>query len=549
MSGLHICMIIDVDTCSMSWHNRLAAHALAHAMQIAKRVRTGDLAPAGAAVSRRAMREYETMQGPALHGEAQVVGAWDVAQGPLWYEGLNKVLSADGLWANMSKVLEADLECFPARIKPPETDLGRGLVASRGLREGEVIADAAALFFDDMQALKQFLSRPGNRIFADRIVEISGLKREGEVQGSVMAVLIGLAQFAQHYVPIRKSPNATWDFNPALGFNRQSLTLKVCTRNACGIAAGADIVVNYGANFDFRLGKLQGGGRVTGVLDNMFQKQKHRTAEQASSFAAAVEPGRVPAEAVMPPAGDASTGLAAGDSPVEVLDDGAALPAPAAKPAVPETSLAASSGASREDLQAEADDAESGGPPNKRARATGSEPTFTGSFWTVARVKGKWALQSSVETNKKVAKWSLLAHTTQGRIVKKSKSETEVFVLDYGFTHKTLVYDKAAGQVIALEEMVQKQNPKAQSLYGCAPLAVAGMLPKGPVSLNSPLAFDCLDSDVASAFRSLGQVRKALLCFSMKYDAEKAQIFPVGLAVVAAAQILLPGGGHVALQE
>lgn len=136
------------------WSQRLSAHALAHAMQIAKRVRSGDLAPAGAAGSRRALREYETMEGPALHEEMQPVGAWDVAQGPLWYEGLNKVISADAVSANMSKLLEADLESFPARIKPPESDLGRGLVATRGLREGEVIAEAAAFFFRRLAGLE-----------------------------------------------------------------------------------------------------------------------------------------------------------------------------------------------------------------------------------------------------------------------------------------------------------------------------------------------------------------------------------------------------------
>ena len=63
--------------------------------------------------------------------------AWDVSQGEQWWEGLNQVLQGEVLVNTAQKLFEMELEKFPVRLKAPEGDLGRGLVATRGLREGE----------------------------------------------------------------------------------------------------------------------------------------------------------------------------------------------------------------------------------------------------------------------------------------------------------------------------------------------------------------------------------------------------------------------------
>ena len=74
---------------------------------------------------------------------------------------------------------------------------------------------------------------------------------------------------------IRRSPNARWVFDPGEGFNCSAMKLVVQTRNAAGIAAGADIVVNYGAAFDFMLGKSQGGeAKFIGLLEEIFKGQQ-----------------------------------------------------------------------------------------------------------------------------------------------------------------------------------------------------------------------------------------------------------------------------------
>jgi hypothetical protein len=46
-----------------------------------------------------------------------------------------------------------------------------------------------------------------------RIVSIKNLRKDSVPQPPVFAVLIGVAQFVQHYVAIRKSPNAEFAFD------------------------------------------------------------------------------------------------------------------------------------------------------------------------------------------------------------------------------------------------------------------------------------------------------------------------------------------------
>ncbi len=88
------------------------------------------------------------------------VEAWDVAQGPGWREGVNKVISGDILVKNVARLLESELLSNPVKLTPV-TDMGRGLACVRGLRDGEKICDASSLFFDKdcISAASSFLCR------------------------------------------------------------------------------------------------------------------------------------------------------------------------------------------------------------------------------------------------------------------------------------------------------------------------------------------------------------------------------------------------------
>ena len=193
-----------------------------------------------------------------------------MSKGPAGLEGLNHVLAGEHVLKNMSRMLESELAMHPVKITGPDSKFGRGSQATRGLREGELVCMCSCFYYDNAEKLLSFLQLPGKGQFRDRIVRISGLQKNGQV---VESVLIGLSQFANHYVPIRKSPNARLVYDPLSGFNAGSLKLEVHTRNAAGIAPGADVVINYGAHYDFSQ-RLVDETAFTGALDKMFAKQR-----------------------------------------------------------------------------------------------------------------------------------------------------------------------------------------------------------------------------------------------------------------------------------
>ena len=129
------------------------------------------------------------------------------------------------------KLLAHELDRFQLEISSPDAERGRGLVTRRAVREGEVICDASALYFDDEQALRAFLEQDGAGDFNDKVMNIGGALRD-QVLVPVWAVLVGAAQYAQHYLHIKRGANAQWDYDPTLGFNKGSPKLVASTRTA-----------------------------------------------------------------------------------------------------------------------------------------------------------------------------------------------------------------------------------------------------------------------------------------------------------------------------
>lgn len=116
---------------------RLNPHALGHGMAVARRLRAQDLQPVDTTSAQKFAHSgaFEMIEGPDLSDEPQVIEAWDVTQGETWYEGLNLVLPAEQVANNMQTLFDSELQVAPLRVKAPEGQFGRGLVATRGLRE------------------------------------------------------------------------------------------------------------------------------------------------------------------------------------------------------------------------------------------------------------------------------------------------------------------------------------------------------------------------------------------------------------------------------
>ena len=115
--------------------------------------------------------------------------------------------------------------------------------------EGETICDATCLWFDSQGLLQKFLDKhPDER---DRAGVLHGVMRNG-INVDMYFVLVGCAQFINHFAGHRKTPNAMLQFSPLLGFNRGSLKVVVHTRSKQGLSSG-EIFLNYGLRYDLTL--------------------------------------------------------------------------------------------------------------------------------------------------------------------------------------------------------------------------------------------------------------------------------------------------------
>jgi len=163
-------------------------------------------------------------------------------------------------------------------ISAAEVGKPRGLIARRQFREGDVICNLAALFFDDREKLRAFLQ--AHETFWDRIVRIRNVLNTERVAVTVYAVLIGLGQHLQHYAAYRKSPNARIAFTSSEGFNRGALTLITDTRNAAGIRCDRAIVTNYGLDFAPTEHPLSSPAKkFKGALDLFFAQVETKVAD------------------------------------------------------------------------------------------------------------------------------------------------------------------------------------------------------------------------------------------------------------------------------
>ena len=105
---------------------------------------------------------------------------------------------------------------------------------------------------------------------------------------TMYAVLVGAAQYLQHYQDIRSRHNAVLQFVPSHGFNNGDLGALRCiveTRNGQGLAPGP-VVLNYGPACNFAP-KSNVPGVFAGALDAMFKAQEERLKGEAAHNKAA----------------------------------------------------------------------------------------------------------------------------------------------------------------------------------------------------------------------------------------------------------------------
>ena len=105
---------------------------------------------------------------------------------------------------------------------------------------------------------------------------------------NVWAVFVGVAQSIEDYRGHRASPNCVLRFDPAKGFNSDSLSVVISQRNGVGVAPDAQLFLNFGLDFDFDAARLSVASDKVfrGALDLFFESQKAHLAEEAERNAA-----------------------------------------------------------------------------------------------------------------------------------------------------------------------------------------------------------------------------------------------------------------------
>lgn len=177
-----------------------------------------------------------------------------------------------------AELREQSLQCKVSSVSPGHD----GIFTAVHLEEGAEIP-VSALMFSKVAFLRQFLGRPGAQKMHDRLAICRGIFHDGE-EGAVYAVLAGFAGELMHSesrgvnaasrgasAGPTKPANLKLKFNPRVGFNSGFLTVIVCTHNLAGLAAGTELLLNYGEFFDL---SVPFGARQPTLADSLRSGRK-----------------------------------------------------------------------------------------------------------------------------------------------------------------------------------------------------------------------------------------------------------------------------------
>ena len=426
-----------------------------------------------------------------------------------------------------------------------EEGKGRGIEVLKKRLENEVVCTASALFYDDLALLQEFLK--ANPRFRDRVVKIDGTKKAGS-NVVVYAVLVGVAQYIQHYQGIRPRANATLRFRPSSGFNSCALEVIVSTRTGVGIAAGGPVLLDYGPEFDLADAQrtMQSCGDVfSGALDAIFNAQRRHLPEAAAEddalkAAAQAEADRVAAEEAA--AAEAAKQAAAQKAAEEEQAQAAARQKEA------EEAEAARQAALEAKRKQEAVNP-GGAPPEPKRQKTGGTivNTLSQSSTEVVLEEGRLFLRGCATTNKKVSgDTALVAYTSDAKL----SSSEEVHSSDFGYdlTMKSDIIIAGTMKRSKLDKYIKELQSPISEIYGYSKFPVGNapkvLVKKGGKSFKFRL--DSTGAEQAYKVIEAARVSKAVsLHWIVKHVPNKEQICPCGLAILLVKAVQVPGNGGV----
>ena len=509
---------------------RCSTHARRHALNLYNELRRKDLAPSNsqeATTTQAATAPPGVIRISAASTPQDVLEAYDVSPGQSWRDGLNlNQLAGEAFNAQASRLVGSQLETHGLAISAVDTKSGRGLEASRLLRDGEALP-ASALFFDTEAMLNVWLGHPGNEKYRDRIVSIAHVQKQGSPV-TVFAVLIGAVQFVNAYCGIRRGPNAKLVFWPARGFNEGALELQIATRNGAGIAKGSPVLIDYGLQDVFVSGP-GGGGNISGALAALFEQQKRALPQEAAQHQAEEQ------EAA---AADAETQAAAAAAELK-------------RKAEEEAQEAEVKRRKKEEAEAQAkkraeEEARVAGVRGNVEKEGTLIHTLASPSSELRLIENILALVSLESSNKKVAKNAVL--TQWGKNVSMTSKPGEGLAWSARPTDNVLI--KETGGVMSFKKAMKDQYKVFGQIFGYEAF-VAGTMPKElkPVTTSKQYRLDFTHDSfksshgaITKAIEAGRQAEKCQCVWIVRGDNDKKWVRPCGIAIVSNTQIILEPG-------
>ena len=521
-------------------------HARNHGLELGESLRKSVLVPEKPTQlnkSQEPAQSFQTILGCVV-GDQGVVDAYTVASGSGWNDGLNRSFSGETFQGATGRLVAEQLESQGLSITPVEADHGRGLLTNNLLRDGSTLP-ASALFFDSEVLLQGWLNQPGNSKYSDRTVLLPGVLQEGEAR-TVWAVLVGVAQYVNHYLGIRMAPNAKLVFTPASGFNEGALMLKIATRNGAGVAKGSPLLLDYGDSFNLAAAKdAKDGAPVAsvfrGALDVVFDSQKTHLPEEV-----AVHQEEVKAEEE--------------ERVIEIEEENKRkaeeeLQAAAAKKIKRDKEALAAEKKQQE--LAKAKELAASVVPERLAATmllnTLTEPPCEfrlGKCADPASLEKCLMAVSTAPSNKKIKKHTLMMKWSDNTVAISSKESDASASFSYQLEPGTWIYCKEAGAAMTLKKAFQERYQEYAQIFSYAPFT-KGSLPKVLTEASkhvkeyrvdfSHKSFDSCREDIIFAIDLARSAPGLQVLWIMKGSDDKKMVKPAGLAIVTTSQILLPG--------
>jgi hypothetical protein len=488
-----------------------------------------------------------------------------------WRVGIN--CSPPNLDKKAMTQLQHEIDTFQSTVRLEKINGVQIAVASKSLREGDEICCPGGLLFDKIDSLQAFMNTNEHAMaFLGSIVKITNVleeagspadgndaRRDGPKPTTMFFVMTGIGQFFRHYQGVAKQPNVVLSVNVSAGASDGLLRVKVSTRNRCGVAAGAPLVLNYGMEYDAaQVGKAVAGDackKFRGMLDSYFAKLGAGAAEQAAAAA-----GETAATAAAGSTALAAASEASGAPPA--VPPKAVPPKPAAVPpkpaAVPPKPAAPAAAAEATPPKAGAAVVVTPGPLPEPGSACPAEmaPVLELAAGEVKMADLAFpsvkctlifdgtairlAATTKLEGNKKIPPRSVLSMSKDGKMVAAAEG---LLAFKFDKTKSAIVmHSGQSATTTTLHDLIEQTQAKSVSRHA---VWTGGSTPAS-LTHSSAQTFHYVPKENATFWETAAKSQMCSLGWILKLSDQKV-LTPTGIVLYTTKQIIVPASGSIML--